>query len=199
MDCGKLKDNMDRYLDRELSVEMSAAVEHHLAQCPACRGEYGALVGFLSADVRVQVPEGLRERVLAAVVKGSAEAGRPHAGRARWMLWPAAAAAVVLVALGWWLLPADRDEIVATAPQIAAPLSPWLAGSLVQNWVTSGPTGPLATMTQAVLLERLAAQPLGEPPTLAFVRHRSRMPSAAGPQVSLPAVNVAVFSSFLRF
>ena len=73
MDCKKLREVLDAYVDRELSPEAVAQAEAHIAECDACRRAVGSL-------------SKLRETVRAAA--GKPEAPRDLADRVRSFLPP---------------------------------------------------------------------------------------------------------------
>jgi len=67
MDCKKLREVLDAYVDRELSPEAAAQAEAHIAECNACCGAVEALTGLRHA-VRVaagkpEAPAYLLDRV----------------------------------------------------------------------------------------------------------------------------------------
>jgi anti-sigma factor RsiW len=112
MDCADVWEVLEEYRRRELSAETAAAVEAHLAGCPACRrllAESEALAGRIRALPRPPAPP--------ALVRAVRRLDGARGGR-RGRRWPwVAAAAVVLVALGLaaWLrfapdLPASALE-----------------------------------------------------------------------------------------
>jgi anti-sigma factor (TIGR02949 family) len=71
--CEEMLRRLDDYLDRELSPDEIARVEHHLQDCEACIREFGFEANVLRA-VRtklraVEVPETLLDRVSLAVAR----------------------------------------------------------------------------------------------------------------------------------
>lgn len=101
MTCSELDEVLDAYLDGTLDPAQRGIVEAHLAGCPECRAQAGALRSLL-ADARALPPEirptrelwpGIASRLDASVVRDFKTRPQP---RRRWA--PLAAAAVLLVA-----------------------------------------------------------------------------------------------------
>jgi len=97
-DCVGIRNELSAYIDGELTPDEAERVRSHLAQCPACREEEEALrrvaaaVGELPS---LAAPPGLRQATLERV---RAERPRRTARRLR-LLWPAAAAILIALAL----------------------------------------------------------------------------------------------------
>jgi anti-sigma factor RsiW len=91
--CGKMRAQLDSYLNREVPAETSREVARHVEICPGCAGELATRVRVraqLQAAVRSPaVPAGLEARVRRAV---AGQAARPRTG-----LWAVAAAAAVIL------------------------------------------------------------------------------------------------------
>src|SRR5258708_40298564 len=71
MDCKKLREVLDAYVDRELSVEAAAQAEAHIAECSACRRAVEVLTklrrAVKSAAGEPEAPVDLMERVRGSV------------------------------------------------------------------------------------------------------------------------------------
>ena len=142
MDCKQLRENLDCYVDGELSEPAAAAAESHLAECPAC-ARVASQLNSLRRQVRRAVtahetPAGLDARVRRAI-------GTPILGS--WAGWvgehrtmAAAAATLVLALMGWTInANAMRVEgavaglldhaVIALAPASSAPVD--LEGTIV--------------------------------------------------------------------
>jgi len=67
MDCKKLREVLDAYVDRELSPDAAAQAEAHIAECNGCRRAVEALIklreGVRAAAGKPEAPAGLLERV----------------------------------------------------------------------------------------------------------------------------------------
>ena len=108
MDCKKLREILDAYVDRELSLDAAAQAEAHIAECSACRR---AVEGLAK----------LREAVRAAAGKPEAPARLLHSVQSslspRWhraMAIQAIAAALVLAGVLTLFVPSVRGA-AATA------------------------------------------------------------------------------------
>lgn len=154
MNCTRLRQVLDAWIDGELDTETSAEIDAHLGECPDCRalkGERDALRSRLRAEMPFfESPRGLREEVLARLSRTA-----PHPRNAGQRQSRPAIYALVSVALlvgmlaGYWIArpPADdtlREHIVAshvaslTDPQrlitVASTnqhvVKPWLQGKI---------------------------------------------------------------------
>src|SRR6266849_8102176 len=113
MDCKQLRENLDLYVDRELSENAIAETEAHLSECVACRRAVEQLE-LLRTTVRQVVggqklPAGLSERVQS---KSRPPLAARHPG------WVAAFATIVLVA-ALMFSPAVRGVVAGQLDNIA--------------------------------------------------------------------------------
>lgn len=96
--CRAVRSRLDVYLDGELSPDVRETVEQHVNYCTACRAEAKSrreLADRLqAAGRREKAPDALRGRIRSAV------AAEPAPGRSS-PLWSIAAAAAVVVTVGW--------------------------------------------------------------------------------------------------
>jgi anti-sigma factor (TIGR02949 family) len=71
MDCKKLREVLDAYADRELSVDATAQAEAHIAECSACRRAVENLArlreAVKTAAGKPEAPLELIERVRSSV------------------------------------------------------------------------------------------------------------------------------------
>jgi anti-sigma factor (TIGR02949 family) len=71
MDCKKLREVLDAYVDRELSVDAAAQAEAHIAECSACRSAVESLArlreAVRTAAGKPEAPLELMERVRSSV------------------------------------------------------------------------------------------------------------------------------------
>jgi len=117
MKCNARPADLSAYLDGELPPEASDAVRAHLAECRHCRDEYRAAeetARLLHAIPRVPAPESLAEDV---VTRLRAERTPRRAARVVRILWPAAAAACIALAL-FYLYPPKGPR---AAPRASPP------------------------------------------------------------------------------
>ena len=112
MQCRDVDKQMDAYFDRQLTASVAGGIEAHLAECPLCAQRWGRLRTLLADPEPVQVPAGLRDRVMGALeaewsMPGSAVAA-PAAGawfrRVLWVRYVAPIAACVLFFLSGWFV-----------------------------------------------------------------------------------------------
>jgi len=108
MDCKKLREMLDAYVDRELSADANAQAEVHIAECPACRRAVDRLSRLREA-VRLAVGEPEAPASLVERVQSSLSPIRP---RARVM--QSIAAALILAAALTLFVPGVRG-VAATA------------------------------------------------------------------------------------
>lgn len=113
---------LSAHLDGEAAPEERARADAHLAACAACRATFEDFRTIAQASTRIEIPEipeGLRERVMAAVAP-------PAPPRRAWIGAAASVAAAGLVATAWYLqgpeAPAPRP--VATELEAPTPLAP---------------------------------------------------------------------------
>ena len=108
MDCTETCSRLHPYLDRELDLEGTLAIERHLATCAACQATF-ARQAALQAAVRGHAryhaaPPGLAGRIRATI--GNPEAAQALAGsarrRPRWPHWLQLGAAVAVGAIVSW-------------------------------------------------------------------------------------------------
>jgi mycothiol system anti-sigma-R factor len=109
MDCRDVLDRLSPFLDDELDPVVSREISQHLETCPSCAAAY-ARQRELSESLRSRVeyhraPDLLRARVLRDARAGVRrdEQARPRAASRPWQ-WIGAAAAVVAVVAGTWLV-----------------------------------------------------------------------------------------------
>jgi anti-sigma factor RsiW len=107
MNCNETKDLIHGYLDGELDLVRSMAIEQHLKDCPACTAAYREQQSLRTAitqgSLYFRAPKGLEKRVRSAVRQASKTEGPKMGWRQRWNLnWaailsPVAATALLLV------------------------------------------------------------------------------------------------------
>ena len=106
MNCHEIQDLLHGYLDDELDVVSSLAIEWHLQDCAMCAQTYSNYQVLRSAlrtsALSFQAPLHLHRRVRSAVRRASpADRARPRAWSWRWL---GACTALVLLALALWRL-----------------------------------------------------------------------------------------------
>jgi anti-sigma factor RsiW len=123
LDCTDIKAMLSALVDDEVDPAQRYLAERHLAGCKACRElvsdaeRNDALVA--AAVAREDLPGTLPAGFEATVISRAAESDRPAARRwTAWLGWFAAAAAVGLAAVAWWLdrPPAPNGPVRSDAP-----------------------------------------------------------------------------------
>lgn len=176
MECRDVDRLMDAYLDRDVGAEEAGRVQAHLAACRRCRREHGGLIELLRSPEPVEVPPGLKDRILEAMdARYGCPAGRPRrtAGRPgrRWMAapwWGAVAASLLFFVMGWlssqWWQGPDRLPPIPTPNPKVEPvtivLSPWMLSSWAQAATMPGPAAPVAMLVNGIATESLLEAPV---------------------------------------
>jgi len=119
VNCQETQPLLHGYVDGELDLTTTLALEQHLRQCPACAGEHSALRTLRStlADgaLYFQPPPNLRSRVRAAVRRT-----RPRPYPWRWLAVAASLAFVALTVWGVLRLVAVRADDLLTRELVAS-------------------------------------------------------------------------------
>jgi len=118
MNCDAVREKLIDLVYDELPAGEQAAIERHLAECPACRAEAEALRFARSAvaDYTAGEPAGAGLRLAGAQRR---HAPAPSVPRRRWFQAAAAAAAAGVLIAGAWIL---HDLAVETAVAQAGPV-----------------------------------------------------------------------------
>src|SRR5262245_20983007 len=121
MNCKETEEVIHGYLDGELDLVRSLAIEQHLKDCPVCARAYAELQSLRTSIARgslgFNAPKVLERRVHSALRKASRAEGRVEAGRWNWnwqrILGPVAATALVLlIALPMMTRHSREDRLV---------------------------------------------------------------------------------------
>ncbi len=133
-DCAELSELLSASLDGCLTTDEQAALDAHLAQCPACSALFAQLHALHIAATELEeipAPAGFTDKVMAAVAADVNAKPTDNvipltprlSGRARRSRWAVTAAAVVIVALGALSLPAlgNNFSMKSSAPTNGAP------------------------------------------------------------------------------
>lgn len=113
---------MHDYLDGEITRRDEQILKEHLEQCPACQEHMDQLsrsVAFLKSASNIEAPEGLSDRIMAALPKE-----RQGAGVRRWFgRHPMLAAAAMFMLLAGLALfsnfnTSDQQLVVSTQPNL---------------------------------------------------------------------------------
>jgi anti-sigma factor RsiW len=135
VNCTRLRQVLDAYLDGELDSATQGEISHHLAQCPACtalRGEREVLKQRVRADAPYfAAPEALKRAVHRSLAATAPE-GAPRGGsRPSWLQAGvlAVAAALISALASYWLarpLPENplREQVVASHIASLGPARP---------------------------------------------------------------------------
>jgi len=200
MNCREVNKLMDAWFDRELQPASVAELEAHLSTCAHCQENWGGLVALLTDPEPIEVPLGLRDRIVNRVmeensVSVSPSPARPpqsHGQLPSWIRWykyvGAAAACVAFFAAGW--LVSNRWQVkpeTGGQPQQVATvvMSPWMMSSLAQAAAMPGVMSPAAMLAQAVMPE-LLIEPASMTEPAVRVRPRVSEFSASQPADEIP-------------
>ena len=130
------QEDLALYAMQALSLEESAPIRVHLAECAPCRAELAALSGDLALvamSVEQQpVPQGARQRFLARIAADAAsaqpaskstviaiDAPRPARRIAAWIPWAAVAATILIAVALQWQLISLKSELQVESAQLA--------------------------------------------------------------------------------
>ena len=133
MDCLQTRNLASAYLDRELDLTSTIAMDRHLESCAGCRSAFDQQSSLSSAirehAVYHTAPAALADRIRAAVATTSAER-RPNETRARRWQWPS---------FGHWFQMGAAIAATATITWTAAlQLSGLSQSELIADQVVSG-------------------------------------------------------------
>ncbi|HOB73347.1 MAG TPA: zf-HC2 domain-containing protein [Phycisphaerae bacterium] len=179
MQCRDIKLQIEAWWDRDLPPETAARVERHLETCPDCRAEYGPVTQLLRHPEPVAVPDGLRDRILAAVeplplpVAGKSDNRRhprPWIGFLH-APWAGALAACLTFAFLAWvssMIPVGGSHI--EEPVVTNPPSPLVLASWAGALTMPGQMGALPAIARAAVFEQVVQERAAPPET--FVRNR---------------------------
>lgn len=122
LDCEQALELLSAKIDRALTAEESAALEEHLAACPACRALLADLESLHAELPRLaaQPPAGLKDDIMAAVRQAKVTPFQGKQKQWRWRSLASLAAVLVLVfaggsALRQWDGAASRTEQLPAA------------------------------------------------------------------------------------
>jgi anti-sigma factor RsiW len=104
MNCNETKDLIHGYLDGEVDLVRSMAIEQHLKDCPACaaahREQQSVRTAIARSSLYFKAPKGLEKRVRSALRQVGRTEGRKMGWRQRWNLnWPAILSPLAATAL----------------------------------------------------------------------------------------------------
>jgi len=138
------EEELHAYLDQALSRSQCVEIEHHLAECTACRLERDAIAALRDRTTSLLVaaaPRRIRPRPFTQVSTAHLERQHRRAARIRTLAW--AASVVAALGLGWVVSRATGP--VVQAPQLQA----------------TGPTAPATTMPKVASAppQRTVAKP----------------------------------------
>lgn len=163
--CRYVRNNLFDYLDGNLDNKIASSVEAHLASCRVCRKELERCRATLAllASAKVEPPSDLVSSVMARIAAETGDAGKETDAKAnilrprrrvltrRFGTFVAAAALVVVVAVGWRVLPAFMNKTGSTdlaakhdmrAEGLSAEIFPKIASSETSQETLAGLGNP---------------------------------------------------------
>ena len=171
MDCRKVRELLNAYIDRELSEMENRLVEVHLEMCQSCRHEsaaYQATSDFMRAHGRVASPPDLAENIRIIMEKesliptrkpimggafGKRKFSLPPLRRVHYLAMAASLIFVLLTSGGYYIFDAARNRNILETTRTAAPA--------VSAGITKEKTDTTASKSEATL--SLSAQESGQP------------------------------------
>ncbi|MBI4581654.1 MAG: zf-HC2 domain-containing protein [Planctomycetes bacterium] len=203
MECRDVNKLMDACLDRRLDAERSRQIQAHLQACDACGREWGGLLALLTDLRPIDVPAGLRDRIVASLDRRLLDpAASPPAASVRTMRWAArlgrwryagAIAASVAFFLagwmisGWWTTShptiQPKPGVGPSDQSVTVMISPWLMSSWARLAAMPGPVSPAIVLVEGIVPELMAVPAeADEPPIRIYQRPTSTQPAATTPE-----------------
>jgi hypothetical protein len=195
MDCRDVDKLMDAFLERQVDGRSDEAIRTHLAACKECRRQWGGLVLLLTEPEPVEVPPGLRNRIVTALGDGPATF-QPAVAAGGWRrrfvrLRYAGALAACLsfffagwLVSNWWTVSTPTGGTVAdttAAPSgVTVVVTPWIMSSMAQAAAVPAPISPAMMLASGVMPELAIADPRADEPRL-HIYQRPAAPPATRP------------------
>jgi anti-sigma factor RsiW len=125
LDCHETQTLIHGYVDGELDLIKSLAIEQHIQECSACAQTHTSLqavrVAIQGSSLYFQTPPGLAQRIQSSVRRATQEERAPRARP--WRLLAVAASLALIMAAGWGLvrvLPARSADELLTQELVAS-------------------------------------------------------------------------------
>jgi hypothetical protein len=205
MNCKEFEIKVDRYLDRELTDAEAREVQGHLNSCPACREEFGPLLQVFTSSWDVNASPSLRSRILDTLAKQDAFS-TSQKRNLRWV-WSTAAAAIILITVGWLVRPSSNQsqphpsvpkQVAVASENPPAQMNPWILAGMVQSFAASGSANPVIALVQADVMEQWFRETYDTPFLPARVRYTLYTPEPAKPDIEVPILEFALFSTIQK-
>lgn len=205
MDCRDVNKRMDAFFDRRLDAGSAQEIRAHLVECKACRRRWSGLVLLLNEPEPVEVPAGLRDRILLALDRGEKAAStselsgqpseplprsRPQPSWLRYWVrlrYAGAAAACVLFFLAgwlvstWWSVQPPDNAIVfggpATESSVTVVVSPWVLSSMAQAAAMPAPVSPAIVLASGAMPEWIIPEPGANEPMIRIYERPAQPPA----------------------
>jgi len=167
MACDEYLELISAAVDGALSPAEEERLTAHLVDCPECRellSDLQVLHARLSQLPAVEVPEGLTERILAAVEKDNVTPLPVKKPGFRWKRWASTAAVLALVLVGGWRMGFGRSGVSGPEAAGAAPAALEDAAGASQATSEAVPYGDSSDVFEAADNGELEAPRSGEAP-----------------------------------
>ena len=172
--CDEIRELLSAALDGQLTADEQAALDDHIAHCPACSALLDDLRSLQAATAHMEdipAPAGFAEAVMAAVAAESAQnqddnvvpfsAKLNRKPRPRWSRWVASVAAVAIIAVGAASLPdlmggsknASFDLAEPTAMEDSVSIQAEAMESLPQTSILSDGSDPYSAVSDSYSVE----------------------------------------------